>query len=755
TPVPPLPLTHDDPAGFGPYRLIARLGSGGMGTVYLARSPGGRTLAIKTMHARIAREAEFRTRFRLEADAARVIGGRYGAQVVDADPAAETPWLATEYVLGPPLDEAVERGGPLPERAVRALGAALCGALGQLHRSDVVHRDLKPSNIMVTAHGPKVIDFGIARAIGDERLTHTGAAVGTPAFMSPEQATGQEHTPAGDVFALAGVLVFAATGRGPFGGGQPADLLYRVRYGEPDLTGVPGALVPLLTRCLSKDPAERPTTAELAGRLHDGGGEFADHLPDGLLALIGGRASEVWQVRPARLPAPAGAATLPPAPADAGRRGLSRRGLLTAGAGTALGLAGAGAGLWSWLSSGGPQPQGSPYAKPSPGPTVPPLAKKKLDSLWQKQIAEPDLSVSSGNPASPGVFGGLGTVFAAVGFAGFDPATGAVKWATDQDNGSWQAATDGKQVYRMVNAPGSKGELGKPGGFPLLISSVDPATGEAGDPLVRLTDYNGVISLNQLLCATADAFYGVAGQGKYDDYFVRGQSWYVFAVDRATGKERWRQPLPPRPDKGKWVGSLRLYYLAAQAAGDRLVLLFETNDGKIRAQARDTRTGALAWDQPFAVGRDLVRPQLATDAGHVYLGNGPLRALRLSDGTPAWDSSAARPGKTYGPPTLKGGVLYAVEKGLGAVAFDAASGALRWTQQGGDAGRSAVYDPPVVGPGHVYVHSKSEGVLRAVGLASHLTAHTYRTTADRFAAHEGAKVVLAVGGHYLAAFPLQ
>ncbi|QHC27347.1 protein kinase [Streptomyces sp. GS7] len=747
----PLPLTHDDPAGFGPYRPIARLGSGGMGTVYLARSPGGRTLAIKTMHARIAREAEFRTRFRLEADAARVIGGRYGAQVVDADPAAETPWLATEYVLGPPLDEAVERGGPLPEGAVRALGAGLCGALGQLHRSDVVHRDLKPSNIMVTAHGPKVIDFGIARAIGDERLTHTGAAVGTPAFMSPEQAAGQEHTPAGDVFALAGVLVFAATGRGPFGGGRPADLLYRVRYGDPDLTGVPGALVPLLTRSLSKDPAQRPTTTELADRLHDGDGEFADHLPDALLALIGGRASEVWQVRPERLPAPADAATLPPVPAEAGRRGLSRRGLLTAGAGSALGLAGAGAGLWAWLSSGGPQPQGASYTKPSPGPTVPPLARKKLDSLWQRQIAEPDRSATPGNPAPPAALGDLGMVFAAQGPAGFDPAAGTVRWIADGDLGGWEVACDGTRLYGLP----SIGQAGADA--PLRIVPIDPATGKAGQPAVELADFNGVTQLNQLLCVTADTFYVVACTGPSNDIYFQPdrQTWSVAAVDRARGTVRWRQRLPDRPPKAKWVGSLRLYHLAAQAAGDRLVLLFETNDGKIRAQARDTRTGALAWDRPFAVGRDLVRPQLATDAGHVYLGNGPLRALRLSDGTPAWDSSAARPGKTYGPPTLKGGVLYAVEKGLGAVAFDAASGAVRWTQQGGDAGRSAVYDPPVVGPGHVYVHSKAEGVLRAVGLSSHLTAHTYKTSADRFAAHEAAKVVLAVGGHYLAAFPLQ
>ncbi|MCK7623079.1 protein kinase [Streptomyces sp. RS10V-4] len=746
----PQPLAHDDPPGFGPYRLIARLGSGGMGTVYLARSPGGRTVALKTVHARIARDPEFRTRFRLEADAARVIGGRYGAQVVDADPAAATPWLATEYVLGPPLDEAVERCGPLPEDAVRALGAALCGALGQLHRSDVVHRDLKPSNLLVTADGPKVIDFGIARALGDERLTRTGSAVGTPAFMSPEQASGQEHTPAGDVFALAGVLVFAATGRGPFGGGQPADLLYRVRYADPDLTGVPAGLAALLVRCLAKDPAARPATAELAARLHDGGGEFADHLPAALLALIGARASGIWQPAPPRLPAPEGAPTQPPGPPDPPATGPSRRGLLTAGAGAALGLAGAGAGLWAWLSSGGPGPDPAPYRKPQAGPTVPAPAKKKLDSLWQQQVAEPDTDGTPGNPAPPAALGDLGLAFASSGLAGFDPAGGRVRWVTDPDHGSWQTATDGTRLFRLlvVNRSGANA--------PLRIAELDPATGKSGAPVVEVAAFNGVTWLNQLLAATADTFYVVGCTGPSTDiYFEKGQTWYVAALDRARGTVRWRQPLPDRPPKVKYVGSTRLYYLAAKAVGDRLLLLFETNDGDIRAQARDTRTGALAWDRPAPVNRDRVRPTLAADARHLYLGNGPLRAVRLSDGALAWDTAATRRGKTYGPPALKDGVLYAVEQGLGAAAFDAATGALRWTQQGGDAGQSALVDPPVVGPGHVYVHSAVEGVLRAVSLSSHLTAHTYRTTADRFAAHEKGRVVLALGGHFLAAFPLR
>ncbi|MEW1655739.1 protein kinase [Streptomyces sp. NPDC093707] len=753
----PLPLTHDDPPGFGPYRLLARLGSGGMGTVYLARSPGGRTVAVKTMHARIARDAAFRTRFRLEVDAARTLGGRHGARVVDADPAADTPWLATEYVLGPPLDEAVERSGPLPEAAVRALGAALCGALGHLHGADVVHRDLKPSNVMLTAHGPKVIDFGIARALGDPRPTRTGSAAGTPAFMSPEQASGQEHAPAGDVFALAGVLVFAATGHGPFGDGAPADLLYRVRYAEPDLAGAPDALVPLLTRCLAKDPADRPTAADLAGQLHGGEGEFADHLPDALLALIGARASEVWQVRPERLPAPEGPPTPPPdgsptqspgAGAAGGRP--SRRGLLTAGAGAALGLAGAGAGLWAWLSSGGPAPAASPYRKPKAGPTVPPLARKKLDSLWQKQIAEPAADDGPGSPAPPAAFGDLGLVFASAGPAVFDPANGTVHWVAD-GGGNWEVAWDGGHLYRMPAIAQAGADA------PLRIEPLDPATGKAGHPVVEVAAFNGVNWLDQLLCVTADTFYVVACAGRSNDIYFEPdrQTWYVAALDRTRGTVRWRQPLPARPPKGRYVGSTRLYCPAAKATADRLVMLSEANDGAIRVQGRDLGTGALVWERPLPVSRDAVRPQLATDARHLYLGNGPLRALRLSDGKPAWDSSTTRTGKFYGPPTLKDGTLHAVERGLGAAAFDAATGAVRWTQQGGGAEQSAVYDPPVVGPGHVYVHSKAEGVLRAVSRTTHVTAHTYRTTADRFAAHERSRTVLAVGGHYLAAFPLQ
>ncbi|MFG2287046.1 protein kinase [Streptomyces sp. NPDC048595] len=740
----PSPLTHDDPHGFGPYRLIARLGSGGMGTVFLARSPGGRTVAVKTMHARIATETAFRTRFRLEADAARVIGGRHGARVVEADPLAETPWIATEYVLGPPLDEAVALAGPLPEASVRALGAALCGALGQLHRSDVVHRDLKPSNIMVTADGPKVIDFGIARALGDDRLTQTGAAVGTPAFMSPEQATGGEHTPAGDVFALAGVLVFAATGHGPFGDGQPADLLYRVTYSEPDLTGTPAALAPILARCLAKDPAERPTTAELSAGLHDGGGEFADLLPDAVLAEIGRRASEVWQVVPRRLPAPADQpATVPMADVPAAG-GLSRRGLLMAGAGSVLGVAGAGAGVWAWLGRGGsaPGPTG-PYAKPTPGPSVSALKKEKLDSVWQIQNGG---TYDDESPEAPFVLGGVPVVVGNTQIYRMDPASGAVKWTADID-GTWQVASDGERLYQNVKVahyddPGS----GIPRTVDRFLARVDLATGKAGKHLAEITDTNFGGIDSQLLAVAGDTAYLAISQGKVKMY-QRQIPWAVTAVDLASARRPWTEQLPFRSAKSDdW------HFLAAKVVGDRLLLLQQMNDGKVRIVARNTRTGKVVWDKPWDVGPAAAHHPLTADGTHLYLGTGRLRALRLSDGGQAWEAAA---GKSYGPPVLKDGVVYAVQKGLGLVGADADSGKPRWSEEGGDGAQASLTSRPVIGSRYAYTYSKSEGALRAVDLASRTTAHLYKANGDHFTAVPQSKMIMASGEHFLAGFPLQ
>ncbi|GAB7031395.1 protein kinase [Streptomyces sp. NPDC021749] len=744
----PSPLTHDDPPALGPYRLIARLGSGGMGTVYLGRSAGGRTVALKTLHARIATQTEFRTRFRLESDAARVIGGRHGAQVVDADPLAATPWMATEYVIGPPLDEAVALAGPLPEATVRALGAALCGALGQLHRSDVVHRDLKPSNIMVTAYGPKVIDFGIARALGDDRLTRTGVAVGTPAFMSPEQAAGQEHTPAGDVFALAGVLVFAATGRGPFGDGRPADLLYRVHYAAPDLTGVPVALAAILGPCLAKDPAERPDTDRLAAQLQDASGDFADtfadRLPAPVLAEIGRRANEVWQIVPQRLPAPPDQPPTVPSAAAPAPPGPSRRRLLMAGAGSVLGAAGAGAGVWAWLGGGEPEPGPTgPYKKPAPGPSVSALKKKKRDSLWQIQTGGTEKEES---PEAPFVLGDAAVLLAPTQMYRIDPATGAVKWTADIDD-TWQVASDGRNVYRNVRVARYEHGSAFPSHVSRYLARVDLATGKAGRHLAEVTDaqFNGIDS--QLLAVSGGTAYLAISLGKAKQY-PRQNAWAVTAADLGTGNRRWTVPLEFRPQK-----SFQDHFLAARLVGNRLLLLQERNDGTVRIVARDTRTGKVAWDEPWdGIEPDDARRPLAADGSHLYLGSGRLRALRLSDGRQAW---AAPAGTSHGVPLLKDGVVYAVQAGRGLVGADARSGKPRWTEKGGDGVRASLTSRPVIGTRFAYTYHEDEGALRAIDRSARTTAHLYQANGDRFTALERGKVILASGKDFLAAFPLQ
>ncbi|MVO86884.1 PQQ-binding-like beta-propeller repeat protein [Streptomyces sp. p1417] len=261
------PLLADDPCALGGHRLLARLGAGGMGQVYLARSPGGRLLALKTVHAHLAADARFRERFRREATAARAVTGAHTAAVVDADPDAEQPWLATAYLPGVTLRQAVGGTGPLTPETVRALAAALAEALSRIHAAGIVHRDLKPSNVLLTADGPRVIDFGVARATeasghGHQHgaLTATGALLGTPGYMAPEQVLGGTVGPATDVFALGAVLVFAATGTGPFGTGPLAVLLYRAAHEEPDLASVPRAagLRDLAAGCLHRDPALRP-----------------------------------------------------------------------------------------------------------------------------------------------------------------------------------------------------------------------------------------------------------------------------------------------------------------------------------------------------------------------------------------------------------------------------------------------------------------------------------------------------------------
>ncbi|MEU3374930.1 PQQ-binding-like beta-propeller repeat protein [Streptomyces sp. NPDC006660] len=335
-------LTQHDPRRIGPFEVLGRLGAGGMGLVYLARSASGRRVAIKTVRTELAEDQLFRVRFTREVEAARAVSGFYTAAVVDADPRAPVPWLATAYVPAPSLEEIVNECGPLPAQAVRWLAAGIAEALQSIHGAGLVHRDLKPSNVLVVEDGPRVIDFGIASGVSNTRLTMTNVAVGTPAYMSPEQAKDSRSvTGASDVFSLGSTLVFAATGHAPFHGANPVETVFMLLREGPDITGLPDELRPLIESCMQMEHPNRPTPEDLQAQLaphlfasgSDDSGTASAWLPPRSVAMIeqrrgGGR---MQLLAPPTDPAPnpnpnlsrnpnpaprSGGPTAPPRPAD-------------------------------------------------------------------------------------------------------------------------------------------------------------------------------------------------------------------------------------------------------------------------------------------------------------------------------------------------------------------------------------------------------------------------------------------------------
>ncbi len=362
------PLADYDPREVGGFRLQARLGAGGMGRVYLGYSPGGRPVAVKVVHPELARDPEFMRRFRREVAAAQAVSDAYTAAVVGAGPGDSPPWLATTFVSGPSLAELVRGAGPLPEGAVWRLAGGLAEALQAIHAQGLVHRDLKPGNILIAADGPRVIDFGISRATDGTVVTATRMTIGTPAYMSPEQAEGRPVGPSSDIFSLGSVLTFAATGVAPFdsGGGEMFAVAYRVVNSEPSLSGVPAALLPLIGGCLAKDPAGRPALAELMRSVAAAAAAYPQvtpgrFWPDEVAAVIESSAFTPPPAPPTPPPAPPSAAATdtaparpytpataaparpytPPAAPPVTRRRHAPRWLLPAALGTAV-LAGAG-----------------------------------------------------------------------------------------------------------------------------------------------------------------------------------------------------------------------------------------------------------------------------------------------------------------------------------------------------------------------------------------------------------------------------
>ncbi|MFC4503788.1 MULTISPECIES: protein kinase domain-containing protein [Streptomyces] len=416
-------LEPDDPRSVGEYRLLSRLGAGGMGRVYLGRSPGGRLVAVKLVHSELVRRPEFRSRFRREVQAARSVSGAFTAAVIDADPDAPLPWLVTSYIAGPSLEQAVAERGPMSTPAVLALAAGLAEALVSIHSVNLVHRDLKPSNVLLAEDGPRVIDFGIVRSIEGDSFTGTGLLAGSPGFMSPEQVAGATITPASDVFCLGAVLAFAATGGNPFGAGPTPALLYRVVHDEPDVDAVADpALRSLISACLVKDPAHRPTPRQIlahvgpaageavsaaGGRTAVGAPQFATHPPTRAMpAEI--REYPRTQVLPAthpatRLDTPVGRPLThqPTGPGDSlspsgHRDGRSRRAFLLAGAGAVAAL-GVGAGVWFTRSDAG-----TTSADPSPSPSPSPVEVPQPVGLWP-------LDETSGEAARDTLGGNAGT----------------------------------------------------------------------------------------------------------------------------------------------------------------------------------------------------------------------------------------------------------------------------------------------------------------------------------------------------------
>ncbi|MFF7448078.1 MULTISPECIES: protein kinase [unclassified Streptomyces] len=409
------PLQADDPPVVAGYRLAARLGAGGMGRVYLSHTAGGRPVAIKVVRPELADDPDFRRRFGREINAARRVRGAYTAELLDADPDGIPPWLATLYVPGPSLAEAVHRRGPLPVPAVLWLMAGVSEALEAIHEAGIVHRDLKPSNVLLAADGPRVIDFGISLAADTTAYTATGAAVGTPQFMAPEQAVAGEITPATDVFALGQTAAFAALGEPLYGDGPAATVLYRIVHEEPDLSRLPEALRPLLTRCLARDPRERATLSEVVAWCRQRLGHDVD----------AGAGPTVWRevagpavTVPAPVPDPTPVHTMPliaPARATAAtvpdqRRGRRRRTALIAGAAGTVGALLVAAGL-VWKVGGGADggvegrdttaSSATPVATAS-GRAAGASAKAGADAEAQDEDGTRSASGSSATPTGPG-----------------------------------------------------------------------------------------------------------------------------------------------------------------------------------------------------------------------------------------------------------------------------------------------------------------------------------------------------------------
>ncbi|MBV9023785.1 MAG: PQQ-binding-like beta-propeller repeat protein [Streptomycetaceae bacterium] len=646
-------LTQYDPRRIGPFEVLGRLGSGGMGLVYLARSASGRRVAIKTVRAELAEDQLFRVRFTREVEAARAVSGFYTAAVVDADPRAAVPWLATAYVPAPSLEEIVNESGPLPAQAVRWLAAGVAEALQSIHSAGLVHRDLKPSNVLVVEDGPRVIDFGIASGVSNTRLTMTNVAVGTPAYMSPEQARDSRSvTGASDVFSLGSTLVFAATGHAPFHGCNPVETVFMLLREGPDLSGMPEELRPLIESCMRMEADQRPSPEDLQAQLAphlfaasgDDSGTASAWLPANAVAVIeqrSGRRASAAAAMAAPAPVPPPMPPQPPPVPDepaSNAQGAQRGGRhASAAAEPHRDIS---------LRHGHESVQLAGSVPIGPGPRA-------------VESQEPRGTQAAGE--SPGLAWttrGRGTPAAAPQATGHQ----ARGHHTQQPSHRWRPWR-----FRMSNDVW---------GTPVVHS---------GQLYVTSFEVHALdVTSGQRQFKTRDVAWTMA---VVDGRIHASDGPGLYALDAADGADRWRVAVDG------WVYALQ--------AADGTVATGTRGGG---VQAWDAATGALRWERAGAQA-DFETPELgpALIDGTVYFrGSGLLYAVDAHTGTERWvhmlDEGKAAGSVPIRPVPAADGCLY-ITAGSRVLALDAATGAERWRFDA----PAVIFSPPAIASGGVYV----------------------------------------------------
>ncbi|MFE5815545.1 PQQ-binding-like beta-propeller repeat protein [Streptomyces sp. NPDC056479] len=680
-------LRETDPAEVGGYRIEDRLGSGGMGVVYLARSASGRRLALKVVHAQYADDDEFRIRFRREVAAARQVSGAFTAPVVDADADAPRPWMATLYIRGADLGTHVRRHGPLPLPELRELAAGLAEAIRDIHRAGMVHRDLKPANVMLAEDGPRVIDFGISRAAefaASDILTQTGRVMGTPPFMSPEQfSSPQDVGPAADVFSLGSVVAYAATGRGPFDSPSPYETAIRVVDGDAELDGIPSELLPFVQLCLEKHPKSRPSPDELIRLLRDG-------------------------VLPGPRPTPEAAHT-PDAP-EASRRRRRKRLLLVSALGALL------------LTAATTLTVLSVNADSTPADGELPAGWQ----AWHKKSKDP--SVDRDPIGADGPFSGCAATGSSLVCAGDDVmatrfalADGRNTWArpiddTADDLGGGDLGTViGARAGRVYVYGADDRTAGDLNPYRYTVQALDADTGKVIWKTVT-GDSQEATEPN------SDQGYSIAvPEGVVAVYGAKGQQYALLDAD--DGKVRWKRPLPAPDDRmcllrsaarnaylvcQKWTGENVTSTSIAQLdpatgrprwsvtvgkdqdilgqADGRLVVLNTSGTRRtltlINATSHIVTTVRLSEPQP-----EIATPALLNGRLYFTFRSGSVRAFAPDSGRRLWESNSTV--ESSGPPTASATHLYLASPSGRLAALNLRTGTVEATLQGRDDGGTA------------------------------------------------------------------